>query len=245
MLSTRRNLSTGYREIGRVDEALALLLKTIESQRTVLGKEDVDVATSLNRLGGIYSVKKDFANARKAFEESLAIQQKALPATHPDILQNRASLALLENDEGNPKRALELLQVVYDEQLGTLGKNHPHSLASLRNLGNLHLKAGEPDKAIARLQEAIELMKGPKHDNWHLGHAHSKLGEAFLAKGDLQKAESHLVTAYQTLESRRPTVPYSHRSTFSEICKQLVEVYRRLRKRMKRHVGKRPLSAKN
>ncbi len=227
-LMTRRNLATGYREIGRVDEALELLQRTLATQRTVFGSDSIDVAISMSRLAAIHCVKKDFAVGKKAYEDSQQILLQRMSPTHPEVLLNRAALAMIESEQGNTDKAIELLQPICDAQRESLGESHPHTLASQRNLASFYFKKGDYNESIQRFQKAIELMNGPKHDNWNLYHAMARLGRALLANEQLELAKSHLTKGYEGLVSRKPTIPFSHRMIVGETIDDLIQLHTRL-----------------
>ncbi len=227
-LSTRRNLATGYREIGRIDEALELLQRTLETQRRVFGNDSIDVAISLSRLGAIYLVKKEYTVAQKAYEDAQQMLSKHMPPTHPEVLMNRAALAMIESEQGTTDKAIELLQPVYQAQRESLGESHPHTLASHRNLAAFYFKRGDYNESIQRFQKAIELMNGPKHDNWNLYYAIARLGRALLANEQLESARSHLTQGYEGLVTRKPTIPFSHRMIIDETIEDLIQLHTRL-----------------
>ena len=224
-LSTRRNLATGYREIGRVDDSLALYLRVLAMQRSVLGNECVDVSVTLNRLAGVYLLKKDYAKAKKTYEESLQLQAKLLPANHQEVLQGRAALAMVESEQGRNEQAIELLQPVYETQRELFTDSHPHTLASLRNLASFYLKLGKNEDSIKRYNKAIELMNSPSQDNWNLYQTYARLGRAYLTSKDYAQAESNLIKGYEGLDVRRPTIPYSHRTIIEETLDDLIKLY--------------------
>jgi hypothetical protein len=50
-----------------------------------LGVEHPDVATSLNKLAGLYRVQGQYAEAEPLYQRSLAIREKALGPEHPTV----------------------------------------------------------------------------------------------------------------------------------------------------------------
>jgi tetratricopeptide (TPR) repeat protein len=224
-LSTRRNLATGYREIGRVDESLALYQQVLAAQRSVIGNESVDVSVTINRLAGVLLLKKDYVEAKKKYEESLKLQSKLLPENHQEVLLGRAALAMIESELGNHQNAIELLRPVYNIQKEALSEPHPHTLASLRNLSTFYQKLGNFGASIRGYSRAIELMNSPAHDNWNLYHTHARLGRSYLANKQFELAETHLLKGYDGLVARRPTIPYSHRTIIEETLDDLIKLF--------------------
>lgn len=224
-LSTRRNLATGYREIGRVDESLALYQQVLAAQRSVIGNESVDVSITINRLAGVLLLKKDYVEAKKKYEESLKLQSKLLPENHQEVLLGRAALAMIESELGNHQKAIELLRPVYNIQKEALSEPHPHTLASLRNLSTFYQKLGNFEASIRGYSRAIELMNSPAHDNWNLYHTHARLGRSYLANKQFELAETHLMKGCDGLVARRPTVPYSHRTIIEETLDDLIKLF--------------------
>ena len=55
------------------------------SDRRALPEGPPDIANSLNNLGNVQCDLREYAAARKSYEEALAIRRRALPKDHPDI----------------------------------------------------------------------------------------------------------------------------------------------------------------
>ena len=132
---------------------------------------------------------------------------------------------MIESEQGNTDKGIELLQPVYEAKRESLGESHPHTLASQRNLASFYFKKGDYNESVQRFQKAIELMNGPKHDNWNLYHAMARLRRALLANEQLESTGTHLTKGYEGLVSRRPTIPFSHRMIIGETIDDLIQLH--------------------
>ncbi|NOH53534.1 tetratricopeptide repeat protein [Vibrio coralliilyticus] len=92
------------RELGRAHLALGNLSLATESLvKSTRNNEDDDVA--LNSLGVSYSLQKNYAKARSAFQKALNHK--------PDSLEYRNNLALAWMLDGNPQQSIRILFPIY------------------------------------------------------------------------------------------------------------------------------------
>ncbi len=137
-LATRRNLATGYREMGKLDESMRILLEVLPHQRKALGEDDLDVAMTLIKLSEVAVLQENFAATRGYLNEALTIQNKRLAPDHPDVLQTRCSLALLDEKEGQRERAVAELVAVYQLQAKKLSLAHQQTQSTLMSISRVY-----------------------------------------------------------------------------------------------------------
>ena len=90
------NLAYTYGELGRHQDALVLLEKTLELRRRVLPKNHPDVATSCFSVSSSYCQAGDFHRAIERAREALRIWQLALPPGHEDVVAAQELVRRLE-----------------------------------------------------------------------------------------------------------------------------------------------------
>ena len=62
----------------------------------------------MNNLAVFYTNEKRYAEAEKTHLRALAIREKVLPPTHPDIAQSKCNLAVVYHSRGDYPKASEL-----------------------------------------------------------------------------------------------------------------------------------------
>ena len=108
-----------------------------------------------------------------------------------------------------------LLREALDRRREILGNRHPHTLASIHNLGTLLQAKGDLAAAEPLYREALDVQRETLGDR-HVStlFSISNLGLLLQAKGDLAAAERLLCEA---LEGRRETLGIRHPSTLASI----------------------------
>jgi putative PEP-CTERM system TPR-repeat lipoprotein len=190
--------------------------KALEAAAALEKKQPQNPLT-FNLKGAVYVKKNDLANARKAFEQALAVDQKSVSAA-----MNLAQLDLLEN---KPDAARQRFQTVLaankNEARAMLGLaavasatgNDPDYVAWLQKaaqaapggarprllLASHHLSKNDARKALAPAREAQRL---EPHNPWAL----DLLGSAQLAVGERDNA----LATFRQLARLAPKNPVVH-----------------------------------
>jgi serine/threonine protein kinase/tetratricopeptide (TPR) repeat protein len=150
-----------YVSLGLFDRATPLVENALSIRRNVLGRENPEVAESLDHVGYLTFEKGDLAGAEKSLREALAMQRKLLGNQHMDVTESLSNLAMVlrykETKEANSESEQD-----YREALATrrklLGGDDPAIAQSLNNLAMV-LYANKRDYAAAEplFREAVEM----------------------------------------------------------------------------------------
>ena len=164
---------------GQLDEAITAAEKMLAIERAALGAEHPEVAVSLEWLAKVYIERADFAAARKARQEVLALRGKLhgmkpwqvtdarlaladverLAALSPDQRRrlaeaNQLNQRIVElSAQGKYREALELAQKALTIRQQLLGEGHPDYAQSLNNLAALYRAMARmtgPSRSFAR-----------------------------------------------------------------------------------------------
>merc|ERR1712139_167220 len=122
---------------------------------------DPTVASCLQSLGGIHRAMGSLGDARKCFEEALAIREQVLgpddPLTAATLNNLGAVLQGLSDDRG----AIRCYQKSLAIQMRAYGREHPTVAATLSNLGSAHGRIGEHQWAVDCHQRALNIQASP------------------------------------------------------------------------------------
>jgi len=106
---TISNLSLLYFYEGRLPEAKTFAERALVIQEKALGRDDLDVALTLNRLGIAQRDLNDPSAAESALKRALAIREKHLPPDHPFLMISLENLASVYIKQGRIADARPLL----------------------------------------------------------------------------------------------------------------------------------------
>jgi eukaryotic-like serine/threonine-protein kinase len=150
-----------YCSLGLFDRATPLVENALSTRRSVFGRENPEVAESLDHVGYVAFEKGDLVSAEKSLREALDMQRKLLGNQHLDVTESLSNLAMVLRYK-ETKEANSEAEQHYREALATrrklLGGDDPAIAQSLNNLAMV-LYANERNYAAAEplFREAIEL----------------------------------------------------------------------------------------
>ncbi|KAK3265561.1 hypothetical protein CYMTET_25761 [Cymbomonas tetramitiformis] len=174
---------------GQYQEAAALQLQVLEIRETVLGPEHLEVASTLNNLGGVLDQQGKHEEALEVFQRSLGIKERELG-------RGDLSIATTLNNLGGVHRALKNYEdslkchkkcIAIQEQVQ--GKGHESVASSLSNLGSLYKVMGELGEAELHFKRCImirENVHGATHTS--LMVPLNNLAEVMRAQGNISDA---------------------------------------------------------
>ena len=95
---TMNNLANTYSALGRHQDALVMMEKTLEFQRRVLPENHPDIGFSCFNLGITCHKVGDLHRALQFAREALRIFQATLPPSHPHVTQAQQLVLRYEGD---------------------------------------------------------------------------------------------------------------------------------------------------
>jgi len=137
-----------YRNQGKYSEAEVLLKRALAIKEQAFGKDNPNVAGTLNNLALVYSSQAKYGEAEGLFKRALAIREKALGESDPALalsLDNLGSVYLSQAKYGEAesfyKRALAIREKA-------LGESHPAVAATLNHLAAVYGAAGNIENTL-------------------------------------------------------------------------------------------------
>ncbi|XP_041472246.1 nephrocystin-3-like isoform X2 [Lytechinus variegatus] len=134
----------------------ALRRRTLQMEQLTQGAESADLARTLNELGMLYYLQKNYRSAESYFQRALDMRESVLGPHHVDVAQSLHSLATLHNDRDQTNQAEELYERALAIRSSNMPQDHPLVLATARSLAVLYRKQGQYNKAEPLYLQAVE-----------------------------------------------------------------------------------------
>jgi eukaryotic-like serine/threonine-protein kinase len=131
-----------------------------------LGGDDVLEAQLLTSLGNVVYEQGRYSEAQKLHERALAIREKALGLSHPDVAYSLYALGKAVEARGDIAQSLKYLDRALDIETRALGPQHPDVAVILNAEGAFLDDAGRVNEALDRFQRSLAINErafGPDH----------------------------------------------------------------------------------
>ncbi|GJF32570.1 hypothetical protein KNE206_52700 [Kitasatospora sp. NE20-6] len=188
-LAALGNLAGAYQMAGRIDEAVDLFHRALETGARFLGQEHPTTLAILAALAGALLARGGTASAVEMLERAMAAHEQTLGPDDEESLTVAGNLAYAYQVTGEPERAIPLLERILFRSIRLLGDEHPATLTSRHNLAGAHHAAGHLDSALPlleqNLQHRIRVLGG---DHPETLRSRNSLAYALLSAGDLTSA---------------------------------------------------------
>ncbi|GAB5535936.1 MAG: hypothetical protein Rubg2KO_21850 [Rubricoccaceae bacterium] len=182
--------------LGRTEEAVPYVEALIPAARAP-GHENA-LAHLLASRGRLAWRLGDFARARDAYQEALAVQRPADPEAAARRLTIKNNYGVLLYDAGDYAEAERVHREVYGIRLQRSGPLNTQTLSSMRNLARARHGLGHWEDAEALQREAVRLGR-QAYPSGHprVGTLLFYLGRQLLDAGQFPAADSALAEAYE------------------------------------------------
>ena len=163
---------------------------------------EIQLASVLNNLGGLYQTMTQFDQAEIAHQRALEIRIRKLGEKHPHVAASLNNLGQLRDATGDYETALGYYRRAIAIGEAIFGPRHESVALYLQNLGEVLRKIGKGDEALASQQRALEIrleVFGEQHPD--VAASHETLANAFGAVGRLDEAVTHYEQALKIREA--------------------------------------------
>jgi len=157
-----------YQQLGKFDQANALLNSALEKRKALFGEDNRDVAECLVALGLLRDSQAQFDDAEKLVNDGLAMYRAHLPPNHPAIAKTIWARARILVDRGAYDKSIPVLQEAAKLQSAARGAASPDLVATLTELANSEFYVGQYTESDALNRRVLDLDKklyGPTHPN--------------------------------------------------------------------------------
>lgn len=148
-----------YQSLGLYDQALPLLRSALETRRKALGREDPDVASSLEHLGYLWIARGDYAAAEPLLQESLSLRRALLGEGHPDVATSLATLGELSYDKGDLAAAEDHYRRSLEIRRQAFGDARVEVADSMNSLAVTLKAKGDYAEAEAMYRESLAMRR--------------------------------------------------------------------------------------
>lgn len=156
LIASLANLALVYKDQQRYDEAQKLLerARDIPVQRH---KEEqlIFLATAINNLGEIASLRGDFETAQQSFESALNMRKRHLKEGHPEVATTLNGLGALALKQRQYDEAIKYFDQAIEIRKAEFGLEDPRTLVPLKNKAYTLELQGNLEEAEA-LQQQIK-----------------------------------------------------------------------------------------
>jgi tetratricopeptide (TPR) repeat protein len=188
-LSHTSNLAIGFRTIGRVEEAVDLCEKTLESRVRVFGEEHEDTLGTRSNLANFYREIGRTEEAVDLDEKTLKARVRLLGEEHEDTFATRNNLAIGYRMLGRTEEAVSLHRETLSLMERLLGAEHPLTLSTRTGLANGYISLGRMEEAADLEEKTLEISRrvlGTEHPDTLISR--NNLAAIFAREGRTQEA---------------------------------------------------------
>mmetsp|Transcript_9986 Transcript_9986/g.21962 ORF Transcript_9986/g.21962 Transcript_9986/m.21962 type:complete len:547 (-) Transcript_9986:355-1995(-) len=207
--------------LGKSQEALATLTqarrKTEALGKSLQGLSPLVGAKVDSYLGAVLHGLGSSEKAKTYYQKALAVQEKQLAPSHPDLISTRLSFARLWHDFGDAPRCLREFAEV--ERIILDGPNEgPGRSRALLLMSDFSRLVGHLEEAHSKAQEGIKLQKDVFDTREHpeIAIANANLGSVLHDLGRYTEAKKHYQDALELqlklLGGEHPEVAATHNS---------------------------------
>ncbi len=193
-------MATIKNKLGAYKESVSLRRQSLALRRELFGEDHPSQLSALSNLGLALRWSGELDAAERSYREvldKLATIYGPEDERYAYTLNNLAGVQFARADYQAALENYEKVQEIFRKRISA---DHWRNFFYLVNAEASRLRLGEIELAQRRLRSGIGIWQ-PKlgDDHWLVAHAHSVLGEAIVADGDLEQGERLLTESYLKL----------------------------------------------
>ena len=191
-----------YFEMKDYTKAIQALSKSLVIMQNHLGRNNLEIATLLHKLGFVFSLKGDCREALRCYGESLEIfkKQPESEAFVAEVLQNMGNVYIKQQQ---PMKAKYFYSKSLELKLQKFGEAHREVAESMVNIANILKLEGKVDEAVVIYQQGTEILLRNSNNSEDLANASVAMNNLGLSLMDLDRNEEALSVFEECLGIRR------------------------------------------
>lgn len=224
-LKSMQNLALAYLEDSRTDKAIEKFRIVLSRRNDTLGPTADDTLDAAHGLAYAYlsaDQPKDAIPLLKQVRKALVDKH---PPGHPFLLFVTGNLgaAYLMNDQAID--AIEPLETTYDQRRDTLGDDNSETRIAAESLMTAYLRTGKYTKALPLISASLATREDEDPENWITFNAKSMLGGCLLGLGEIDEAESYIISGYNGLKAQEKDIPPQYKPRVAEALEPVIDFY--------------------
>jgi len=200
-----------YWSLGLYSQAQPLFQKALDTRRRLLGAENPDTLTSMERLARTFERQGRYQQSEELMRETFEIRNRVLGPDHPDTIAAKKGIANIALVEGRNAEAEKLYQEVLDSLRRVRGPDHPDTLKGQFSMALVLGNKGQNAQAEALLRDTVVAQTrvlGREHPDTLV--TMTTLTRSLTTQGRYTEAEKIL---RETLEIKRRVLGPEHSET--------------------------------
>jgi len=120
-------------------ETMAAYQKALRIKRRILGNDSLSLGKTLNNIGSVYYLIRDFESALLAYREGMGIMIKNLGDQHPDIATVMSNIGDVHLANGKEENSLEHYRSALNIRYTNFGKHDPRVVRLLEKIARIEI----------------------------------------------------------------------------------------------------------
>mmetsp|Transcript_44732 Transcript_44732/g.107955 ORF Transcript_44732/g.107955 Transcript_44732/m.107955 type:complete len:533 (-) Transcript_44732:1246-2844(-) len=120
-------------------ETMAAYQKSLRIKRRILGNDNLSVGKTLNNIGSVYYITRDFEGALDAYSEAMGIMVMNLGDQHPDIATVMSNIGDVHLANGNDENCLQYYRSALNIRYANFGKHDPRVVRLLEKIARIEI----------------------------------------------------------------------------------------------------------
>jgi tetratricopeptide (TPR) repeat protein len=189
---------------GQCRKAIPVLKRAQTATADAVGPNHAFMAIPTNNLAAAYLCLGELTSAERHFREAMNLTAAGSPETRAGILNN---YGVLLTQSKRMAEAAEVFKEVLVINEAVHGASHPSAAIALTNLGTLHVKCGEYEKARNLFGRSLSIWEASPGNDLNMATALNNLGVVSLYLNRMHEA---MAFSERALDLRRKLLPQYH-----------------------------------
>lgn len=121
------------------EETAAAYKKSLKIKRRILGNDSLSVGKTLNNIGSVHYLKREFALALPAYDEALKVMKANLGDKHPDVATVMSNIGDVYLGQGNPEISLLKYRQALAIRWESFGEKDPRVVRLLEKIAKVEI----------------------------------------------------------------------------------------------------------
>jgi len=121
------------------EETMAAYKKSLRIKRRILGNDSLSVGKTLNNIGSVHYLKRDFEKALSAYNEALEIMKANLGDKHPDVATVMSNIGDVYLAQGDKTTSVKYYRLALAIRWEAFGEKSPRTIRLLEKISNLEI----------------------------------------------------------------------------------------------------------